>query len=63
MKAIETTHDVAIRAEGGMLLSFAKSFLSAQEAETLAINNIPVNSGNRFDIIAVTRQIIKSRRI
>lgn len=63
MKTIETTYDVAIRANDGKLLSFAKSFLSAQEAESWAINNITVNPGNRFDIIAVTRQIIKSGRV
>lgn len=63
MKSIETTYDVAIRANGGKLLAFAKGLSSAKEAEEWAIDNIPVNSGERFDIIAVTRQIIKSGRM
>lgn len=55
-------YEAAIR-NNGKLVAYRKGFYTEQEAEKWVQDNIPFKSGFRYDIIAVTRRIIKCRRI
>ena len=60
-KSQSIDYEVALRRDG-VLIGYKKGFYSVQEAEEWAQDNMQFESGCRYDIIAVTRQIIKSRR-
>lgn len=54
--------EVAIRKDG-KLLNYRRGFYSEKEADTWAQNNMTFETGCRYEIIAVTRRIIKCRRV
>lgn len=61
-REITIEYEAAIR-KNGVLLKFAKCFKTEQEAENWAINNIDKNEKYAYEIIIVTREIIKKVRI
>lgn len=61
-REITVEYDAAIR-RNGVLLKFAKCFKTEQEAENWAINNTNKKDKCAYEIIIVTREIIKKVRI
>ena len=61
-REITIEYEVAIR-KNGVLLNYAKCFKTEQDAENWAINNINENDKYAYEIIIVTREIIKKVRI
>lgn len=61
-REITIEYEATIR-KNGVLCSFAKCFKSEQDAENWAINNINKNDKCVYEIIIVTREIIKKVRI
>ena len=53
----------AVIKKDGKLVDYRKGFYTEQEAEKWAQDNITFKPGFRYEIIAVTRRIIKCRRV
>lgn len=61
-REITIEYDAVIR-KNGVLCNYAKRFKTEQDAENWAINNITQNDKCAYEIIIVTREIIKKVRI
>lgn len=61
-REITIEYEAAAR-RNGVLCKYAKCFKTEQDAENWATNNINENDKCAYDIIIVTREIIKKVRI
>lgn len=61
-REITIEYEATIR-KNGVLFNYAKCFKTEQDAESWAINSINTNDECAYEIIIVTREIIKKVRI